>query len=152
MLKQKEILDLRKKEMLHKKWSERVQEPIRTQIRTEMKGPVYPELDRWKRELHKEYLEHVNKKVPLFITSLIKACASVILYIMHVICIVFMHDDDDNDDDDIDDNDDDNDDDIDDNDDDDDIGEIDDKDDANNDDDDNDDDDDDDFSDDDGDS
>ncbi len=57
------MLDLRKKEMLHKKWSEQVHEPIKRQIDKEMHGPNYKELAQRKRELHKEYLEHVNRKV-----------------------------------------------------------------------------------------
>ena len=59
----KEMFNLRKKEMLHRKWNERVYEPIREQIDKEMHGPMYDELARRKREIHKEYLEYTNKKV-----------------------------------------------------------------------------------------
>lgn len=59
----KEVLDLRKKEMLHKKWNDRVYEPLREKIIDVMDGEDWPELDRRKRELHKQYLEFVNEKV-----------------------------------------------------------------------------------------
>ena len=62
-LTQKEVLDLRKKEMLHKKWNERVYEPLRKKIIEAMDSDDWPELDRRKRELHKQYLEFVNQKV-----------------------------------------------------------------------------------------
>ena len=59
----KEMLNLRKKEMLHRKWNERVYEPIRQQIDREMNSAMFHDLSKRKRELHKEYLEHVNKRV-----------------------------------------------------------------------------------------
>lgn len=61
----KDILELRKKEMLHKKWNERVYEPLRKKIIEAMDSHDWPELDRRKRELHKQYLEFVNEKVYL---------------------------------------------------------------------------------------
>ena len=62
----KEQLDMRKKELLHKKWTEGVYEPIRKQIDQQMHGPAYPNLVSRKRQQHKEYLEHVNRKVSIF--------------------------------------------------------------------------------------
>lgn len=62
-MKHKEMLDLRKKEMLHFKWKERVFEPIRNQVDKEIHSPMYDELAQRKRALHKEYIEHNNKKV-----------------------------------------------------------------------------------------
>ncbi len=59
----KEMLDLRKKEILHKRWSDRVYQPIRRQIVKQINTREFDELFQRKRELHKEYLEHVNKKV-----------------------------------------------------------------------------------------
>jgi hypothetical protein len=51
--------------MLHKKWNDRVHEPLRKKIIEVMDGSDWPELDRRKRELHKQYLEFVNEKVLL---------------------------------------------------------------------------------------
>lgn len=65
----KEVLDLRKKEMLHKKWNDRVYEPLREKIIDVMDGEDWPELDRRKRELHKQYLEFVNEKVGTWVFS-----------------------------------------------------------------------------------
>ena len=59
----KDMLDLRKKEILHKKWNEQVYSPIRSQIERSIAGPCYGEMARRKKILHKQYLEHVNKKV-----------------------------------------------------------------------------------------
>ena len=57
----KAFLDLRKKEMLYKKWSEKIWEPIDGSIYQEMKK--FPKVDRRKRSMYKEYLRHCNKKV-----------------------------------------------------------------------------------------
>ena len=61
----KDVMDLRKKEMLHKKWNDRVHEPLRKKIIEVMDGSDWPELDRRKRELQKQNLEFVNEKVLL---------------------------------------------------------------------------------------
>ncbi|XP_052708821.1 protein FAM228B-like isoform X9 [Crassostrea angulata] len=66
----KEVLDLRKKEMLHKKWNDRVYEPLREKIIDVMDGEDWPELDRRKRELHKQYLEFVNEKGHVFLDTM----------------------------------------------------------------------------------
>ena len=58
-----DLLELRKKELLHKNWNERVYEPIRRKILKAMNGQDWLENDRRKRELHRQYLEHVNRKV-----------------------------------------------------------------------------------------
>lgn len=63
-LLQKAFLDLRKKEMLHKKWSERIAEPVEAKIYEEMKKN-YPQVDNQKRKLYQEYLQHGNRKVGL---------------------------------------------------------------------------------------
>ncbi|XP_074651999.1 protein FAM228B-like isoform X1 [Tubulanus polymorphus] len=62
LLQYKDELNLRKKEVLHKSYSEKVHEPIRKKINRAMSGPSYVELDKRKRQLHKEYLEFTNKK------------------------------------------------------------------------------------------
>ena len=59
------MLNHRKKELLHKKWTENVNEPIKREIDKEINGPNYLELMKRKRALHKEYLEHTNKKVSI---------------------------------------------------------------------------------------
>ncbi|XP_061176399.1 protein FAM228B-like isoform X3 [Saccostrea echinata] len=66
----KEVLDLRKREMLHKKWNDRVYEPLREKIIDVMDGEDWPELDRRKRELHKQYLEFVNQKGHVFLDTM----------------------------------------------------------------------------------
>lgn len=62
-LEHTDLLELRKKELLHKNWNDRVYEPIRRKILKAMNGQDWLENDRRKRELHRQYLEHVNKKV-----------------------------------------------------------------------------------------
>ncbi|KAK3097477.1 hypothetical protein FSP39_009971 [Pinctada imbricata] len=69
-LTHKEILDLRKKELLHKKWNERVYEPLRRKIIEAMDSDDWPELDRRKRELHRQYLEFVNQKGHVFLETM----------------------------------------------------------------------------------
>lgn len=66
----KEVMDLRKKEILHKKWNDRVHEPLRKKIIDVMDGSDWPELDRRKRELHKQYLEFVNEKGHVFLDTM----------------------------------------------------------------------------------
>ena len=62
-----ELLRHRKKEMLHKKWTERVFQPLERQIGAEMSSVGFSELDRRKRRLYKDYLEYVNEKVGVLI-------------------------------------------------------------------------------------
>lgn len=66
----KDVMELRKKEMLHKKWNDRVHEPLRKKIIDVMDGEDWPELDRRKRELHKQYLEFVNEKGYVFLDTM----------------------------------------------------------------------------------
>ncbi|XP_071476681.1 protein FAM228B-like [Diadema antillarum] len=66
-LMNKSFLDLRKKEMLYKKWSERIWEPIDGSIYREMKN--YPKVDRRKRNIYKEYLRHGNRKGFVFLDT-----------------------------------------------------------------------------------
>ncbi|KAL8624905.1 hypothetical protein ACOMHN_016201 [Nucella lapillus] len=61
-LDHKDMLDLRKKELLHKNWTNRVFEPIREKIVGAMNSDDWPDKDRRRRELHRQYLEHINKK------------------------------------------------------------------------------------------
>ena len=56
-------MKLRKKEVLHKKWNERVYKPLRKKILGAMDGKDWMDVDRRKRELHKQYLEFTNEKV-----------------------------------------------------------------------------------------
>ncbi|XP_054753477.2 protein FAM228B-like [Lytechinus pictus] len=66
-LMNKDFLDLRKKEMLYKKWSEKIWEPIDSSIYKEMKN--YPKVDKRKRSIYKEYLRHGNKKGFVFLDT-----------------------------------------------------------------------------------
>ncbi|XP_013421901.1 protein FAM228B isoform X2 [Lingula anatina] len=65
----KEVHDLRKKEILHKKWNDQVHEPIRKEVIKEMGGPAYKQLDRRKRQIYKEYLEFTNQKGHVFLDT-----------------------------------------------------------------------------------
>ncbi|KAK3608393.1 hypothetical protein CHS0354_035390 [Potamilus streckersoni] len=66
-----DVLSLRKKEVLHKKWNERVYEPMRKKVVEVMNdGQEWQELDRRKRELHKQYLEFVNEKNHVFLDTM----------------------------------------------------------------------------------
>ena len=57
------MLGYRKKEFLHKQWDKNVYSTIRKEIDREVTGDCYDDLSKRKRGLHKEYLEHTNKKV-----------------------------------------------------------------------------------------
>ncbi|XP_071113817.1 protein FAM228B-like isoform X1 [Haliotis cracherodii] len=69
-LEDKDLLDLRKKELLHKKWNDQVYEPLRKQIIDVMDGYDWPDLDRRKREMHKQYLEFLNDKGHVFLDTM----------------------------------------------------------------------------------
>jgi hypothetical protein len=62
----RDVTDLRKKEVLHKNWNERVYKPLRKKIIEAMDSNDWPEVDRRKRELHRQYLEFTNEKVGIF--------------------------------------------------------------------------------------
>lgn len=62
------FLDQRKKEMLYKKWSERIFQPIQAQIYHAMKGN-YAEVDKKKREMFNAYIRHRNKKGHVFLDT-----------------------------------------------------------------------------------
>lgn len=61
------ILNRRRQEMLHKRWTENVFEPIRCEVEREVNGPELKELEARKRQLYKEYLEHLNRKGHVFL-------------------------------------------------------------------------------------
>ncbi|EDO38688.1 predicted protein, partial [Nematostella vectensis] len=63
----KSMLDRRKKQLLHKKWSERVYFPVKEQIDQEMNGPNYKNLDKRKRTIYKHYLDYSNNKGVVFL-------------------------------------------------------------------------------------
>ncbi|XP_013074467.2 protein FAM228B-like isoform X1 [Biomphalaria glabrata] len=67
LLSHKELVDLRKKEILYLKWSEEVYEPIRKKILEAIDGADWIHLDRRKREMHRQFLEHVNKRGYVFL-------------------------------------------------------------------------------------
>ncbi|XP_005090633.1 protein FAM228B [Aplysia californica] len=66
-LAHKDLVDLRKKEVLHKRWSDQVYEPIRRKILEAIDGTEWTHLDRRKREMHRQFLEHVNKRGFVFL-------------------------------------------------------------------------------------
>ena len=67
-LAHKDLVDLRKREVLHKRWSDQVFEPIRSKILDAMDGTQWDHLDRRKREMHRQFLEHTNKRVSIRIS------------------------------------------------------------------------------------
>ncbi|XP_064618457.1 protein FAM228B-like [Liolophura sinensis] len=64
------ILELRRKELLHKRWSDEVYEPLRKKINDEMSSRHWPDVDRRKREMHKQYLEFSNRKGHVFLDTI----------------------------------------------------------------------------------
>lgn len=66
----KEVIKLRKKEVLHKKWNERVYKPLRKKILDAMDGKDWTDVDRRRRELHKQYLEFTNEKGHVFLDTM----------------------------------------------------------------------------------
>lgn len=67
-----DMLKQRKKELLHKQWNDHVFEPIRRQILKVIDGQDWSEVDRRKRELHRQYLEYVNRKGFVFLETMDK--------------------------------------------------------------------------------
>ncbi|XP_041351505.1 protein FAM228B-like isoform X2 [Gigantopelta aegis] len=65
-----DLLTLRKKELLHKRWTDHVYEPLRREIIQVMDGDKWRDTDRRKRVLHKQYLEFVNEKGHIFLETL----------------------------------------------------------------------------------
>ncbi|XP_067946100.1 protein FAM228B-like [Watersipora subatra] len=61
-----DYLEERKKEILHKNWTERVYQPIRKAIISEMDSQNYTNYKTRKDQLYREYIEHVNKKGHVF--------------------------------------------------------------------------------------
>ncbi len=59
----KTFLDVRRKELVHKRWTDRVYNPIRRQIVAKMNSQEFEEYSQRKRRLHVDYLEHKNKRV-----------------------------------------------------------------------------------------
>ncbi|XP_060597955.1 protein FAM228B-like isoform X8 [Ruditapes philippinarum] len=66
----RDVTDLRKKEVLHKNWNERVYKPLRKKIIEAMDSNDWPEVDRRKRELHRQYLEFTNEKGHVFLDTM----------------------------------------------------------------------------------
>ncbi|XP_052241954.1 protein FAM228B-like isoform X5 [Dreissena polymorpha] len=66
----RELTNLRKKEVLHKNWNERVYKPLRKKIIEAMDSNDWPEVDRRKRELHRQYLEFTNEKGHVFLDTM----------------------------------------------------------------------------------
>ena len=58
-----DYLSSRKKEILHKTWSDRVYEPLRKTIVDQMDSENYNKYKTRKDQLYREYIEHLNKKV-----------------------------------------------------------------------------------------
>jgi hypothetical protein len=64
-----EVLDLRRRELLHRKWTKQVYSPIRRQINAELGQADLQLLLHHKRQLFNEYLEHCNRTGQVFLSS-----------------------------------------------------------------------------------
>ena len=57
----------RRKEILHKRWTDQVYEPISTKLFNEVYSHDYDQLAMKKRDVYKQYLEFYNKKVVILL-------------------------------------------------------------------------------------
>lgn len=64
-MKQAESADLRRKEIQHKRWTERVAEPLQKTIERYIDGQTSQDIERRRRWLLEQYLDYCNKKVSL---------------------------------------------------------------------------------------
>ncbi|KAL8593981.1 hypothetical protein ACOMHN_045664 [Nucella lapillus] len=71
-LGQADKLALRKKELLHKTWSQRVFEPMRCKILEVMQSPEFAGKDRRHRQMYSQYLEYTNQKGFVFLDTMDK--------------------------------------------------------------------------------
>lgn len=67
-----DMMALRKKELLHKNWTDRVYEPIRRKIVEAMGSQQQTENYRRRKVLYQQFLEHVNKKGHVFLDTVDK--------------------------------------------------------------------------------
>ena len=58
-----DVLNIRRCELLHRRWTDRVYEPIRSHVLSEMSGKDYKNLLLYKRFLYDEFLAKSNRKV-----------------------------------------------------------------------------------------
>ncbi|BFZ09938.1 hypothetical protein BsWGS_12977 [Bradybaena similaris] len=71
----KEFTDLRKKELLHKRWTDEVYEPIRMKILDTIDKSDWNSIDYYKREKHKKFLEHLNRRGVVFLDNDNEECS-----------------------------------------------------------------------------
>ena len=58
-----DVLNIRRRELLHHKWTDRVYDPIRKHVLAEMNGKNCENLLLYKRLLYNEFLKNSNTKV-----------------------------------------------------------------------------------------
>ena len=63
MLSKENVKVQRRRELLHKRWTDKVYEPIARHISDEMYSGSYATLASKKRDIYRQYLELYNKKV-----------------------------------------------------------------------------------------
>nr|XP_002129314.1 protein FAM228B-like [Ciona intestinalis] len=64
-----DLLNLRRKELLYKRWNERVYIPVRKRVEQEIERGFQP-LDAAKRKEHRNYLKYTNKKGVVFLDTI----------------------------------------------------------------------------------
>uniref|UniRef100_H2ZKQ2 Protein FAM228B n=1 Tax=Ciona savignyi TaxID=51511 RepID=H2ZKQ2_CIOSA len=68
-LKDNDLLNLRKKELLYKRWNERVYVPVRKRVEQAIESGFQP-LDGARRKEHRNYLNYTNKKGVVFLDTI----------------------------------------------------------------------------------
>jgi len=66
-----DVLNIRRAELLHHRWTDRVYDPIRNHVLSEMSGKDYQNLLLYKRFLYEEFLAKSNRKVFFMIVIIV---------------------------------------------------------------------------------
>jgi len=74
-----DVLNIRRHELLHLKWTDRVYEPIQRQILSEISGKDFENLLLHKRLLYNEFLEKSNRQVFISIFFIVESFSPVTL-------------------------------------------------------------------------
>lgn len=77
-----DVLNIRRRELLHHKWTDRVYDPIQKHVLSQMTGTGYKDLLLYKRLLYAEFLAKGNRKVFLFVCLPVLSNA-LTLYFIH---------------------------------------------------------------------
>jgi len=63
-----DVLDIRRRELLHRKWTDRVYDPIRSHVLREMNSKDYENMLLHKRILYEDFLAQSNRKVCRYVS------------------------------------------------------------------------------------